>query len=109
MTDFETEGDVREYVEENTEEAVLVSVDEHGDVWFHVDNEGDFAVTLDPLPPEANPHAGPILGDDYEFPPTYTVQGTRDADEVPERGTHPLEEMLDQLTDTPEGDVGIGL
>lgn len=116
MTTFETEGDVREYVEANQDEAVLISAsrdggDTHDDaIWFHA-RDGDFSVVLDY---EDGPtRDGPILGDDMEFPDAYTVEGTRPVDEVPEVETpdNPMDELLDQLEAAMDemdgGEVGV--
>lgn len=79
---FDTEGDVREYVEENPDEAVRTRVVGEGLVWFHVDADGDFQVVLEP--DEGDPKPGPILGDDFHFTPINTEREVRDADEVPD-------------------------
>lgn len=75
MVQFETEGDVREYVESNPTEAVH-SESQGGQLWFGV-VDGEFAVAraahpmvaaMQGVPEAMEPHLMEPLGDDQPLP-----------------------------------------
>lgn len=78
MAQFETEGDARQYVEQNPDEVVHVDANPLGELWFGLNDEGEFTVlrAAGPLtvaiagahPSEAEPHEFESLGDDKELP-----------------------------------------
>lgn len=75
MVRFETEGDAREYVESNPDEVVCVDVGPLGELWFGLDDEGDFAVKRAAGPLYAamtgnptEPHDYDLQGDDTKLP-----------------------------------------
>lgn len=76
ITEAETEGEVREYVEETGD---VVKMLESGDrpVWFLLEN-ADFTIVLE------DGERSPPKGDHYEFSPHQEVVGTVERSDVPE-------------------------
>lgn len=94
---FETEGDVREFVEANDDKAVKIREEPSGAIYFTAGEDGEFTIILDADEEGLPPHEAQPNGDDYTFDdPAYSEPEVVDADDAPEPQKHPLVEALEE-------------